>query len=229
MNYDSSVMVKLQALLKMNVANGCTVHEMETALSLAHKLALKHKIDLANLPVQDGIKFVPDEMVNSQYMAGYKTMPDSWKFICSLLQNHFNVKTVYLPGTTKIDIIGTRHDVDFAIYVFEYLRAEFKVLWAVEKMEQDLRESSRDSFMYGLYKGLDEKLSKVEEEAKEEQGYASYALVLVDDKARLGAKLLALYPRLGKVSGKMNLGDSDAIERGKEKGAGINIRKPLAK
>jgi len=60
-----------------------------------------------------------------------KTLNPAVLMILSLLQSHFNVKTILMPDGwgTPVDIIGAPADIDFAIHAFNFLPETFFRCW----------------------------------------------------------------------------------------------------
>ena len=61
--------------------------------------------------------------------------------ILSLLQAHFNVRTILMHGRDKtpVDIIGAPEDVDFAVYALAFLRETFFRCWNEFKRRRTTR------------------------------------------------------------------------------------------
>lgn len=228
---DETLIKKLQALLRVRTDRGASQNEMEIALAAAQRMAIKHKIDLAT---------ICDESTEDESLGGeiirkiFKTTfesetrePACSLYVCAILKKFFSVKLVALKPGVKLAVIGKESDVDFAIYVYAYLRGTFNKLWYVEKDLYEYNDSSRDSFFRGLYDGLQTKLADVQMEM-EKEAPEKYALVLVADESKLVAKLKEFYPSLRQEKAKFGKYDHSAYESGKEQGGKVGINKPLS-
>jgi hypothetical protein len=91
--------------------------------------------------------------------------------ILSILQAHFNVKTILMPGGrgTPVDIIGAAADIDFAIYAFNYLRQTFFRCW--NEFKRTHANPDKASYYRGLRDGLNAELKAAKQRA--EQSYAA--------------------------------------------------------
>ena len=87
--------------------------------------------------------------------------------ILSLLQSHFNVKTILMPDGrgTPVDIIGAPADIDFAIYAFNFLRQTFFRCW--NEFKRTHANPDKASYYRGLRDGLNAELKAAKQRAEE--------------------------------------------------------------
>lgn len=102
--------------------------------------------------------------------------------ILSILQAHFNVKTILIPNGrgTPVDIIGAAADIDFAIYAFNYLRQTFFRCW--NEFKRTHANPDKASYYRGLRDGLNAELKAAKQRAEQRQ---AYGLVVVDQEAAI--------------------------------------------
>lgn len=224
------IMQRLEALLRLRTDRGATQAEMETAMAMATKIAFKYRINLEEVrPDEQGNIKVGIDMVKRSF----RTLnPESHRFIVNILNKFFGVKCCDdYKGCNNLFVVGTPLDVDFAIYVYAFLRFTFKKLWEWQKYEDCLEENkvNRNSFYLGLHAGLVEKLG--EEKVKAEMEASSVncrAMVLVDEHAvALQNKFLAEFPNTHKATAKSYAVNSAVHSTGKEVGKSLSINKAL--
>ena len=116
--------------------------------------------------------------------------------------------------TNFIHFIGEETNVQVAVYVYEFLSKEYKVLWNSFKERTSSLKSSKESYYHGLTWGIKEQLKKSQKAAQQE-----YGLVLVNDAA-LEKFVTDLYPKLKKTSSNANVGDQAATQAGLNDGHG---------
>jgi hypothetical protein len=150
--------------------------------------------------------------------------------ILSLLQGHFNVKTILMPNGrgTPVDIIGSPADIDFAIYVFHYLRQTFFRCW--NEFKRVHANPDKASYYRGLRDGLNTALKEAKQRAEESYGSddrQTYGLVLVDQQAAIKQYVDEHYGKLRKRSGARRKMHSGSYAAGESKGRTIQINRPL--
>ena len=150
--------------------------------------------------------------------------------ILSLLQWHFNVKTILMPDGrgTPVDIIGAATDIDFAIYAFNYLRQTFFRCW--NEFKKTHANPDKASYYRGLRDGLNAELKAAKHRA--EQSYAAdqrqtYGLVIVDQQAAITRFVDENYGKLRSRTQRRKNVHSGSYSAGETKGRTIQINRPL--
>jgi hypothetical protein len=229
---------KLRKLLRMSASTN--EHEAALALSRAQEIAVRHQIDLASVRVEDRPKqTVEKEMVS-------ETHNKQQKFIHWLLRGHFNVHLVWVGGSKKRQVwfIGEKTDILFAQWVSEYLTGEFPRLWLAYKRRNMIQaDTARVTYYYGLWQGLDAKLTAAKQEAfaakmsevKQESGEErasvvgqSYALAIVDRKKNVEQAVKEFFPNT--IKGRktsIKIRDTNAQYAGVSAGRNINLNRPI--
>ena len=165
---------KVKNLLQLSQSDNQA--EAELAAQRANELLTKY-----NLSMQDVMKdrSYMKQTIDSGSMRDNK-LDD---YALAIINQYFFVKVVTSPGSVKwkrtrrIHIMGTKSNVEIAIYTYVFIRTKFNILWLQYKKENGLGQSSKNSYLYGLYKGLWDKLYETRQHVQQETG-----LVVVNDK-----------------------------------------------
>jgi pyruvate carboxylase len=243
---------KIKKLLtRAETSKGSTQAEAESALMMAQRLALKHGIDLASVDMTEdtsaGEPIIQQPFRPTREGGGLcaARLPSCHKFITWILKSYFGVKVIEctnwekyedkgkkMEGAVKsLSIIGRQTNVHIAIYVYGFLHREFMDLWHKHRKVIDAPMSSRNSFFYGLYQGLSEKLEvekgKVEAEAQaelESKGNKEVQMILIGEKEKVEQAVKGFHPRLRyfKVS-EGNVEDHGSLYEGRRAGKKIKI------
>ena len=135
--------------------------------------------------------------------------------------------------------VGKKSDIQIAQYVQQFLNQEFFRLWHNYKKINNARTEERNSYFWGLYRGLDEKLKKTEQsvvqDIRAERGEECYqkiennfALMRLSDKNRVDTAVGKFFPKLGKAkSTGVFANRPDTVQHGFRDGGKINLRQPL--
>jgi dimeric dUTPase (all-alpha-NTP-PPase superfamily) len=234
---------KIKKLLR--VATSSNQHEAELAMAHAQKLGILHNIDISSINAFDEKKeeekYTKDD-VNCGQRYGITQRFANW-----ILEKHFNVKII-LSGSRhfgkSIHIIGKTSDVEFAKYLNDYLQETFMRIWHSERKIKNYAVRERESFLYGLYLGLNQKLDENKKEVEEqkfiqisnekgeEEGEKvkhSYSLMIVNDKEKLQAKVGDYFPHLRKGgSYRVRTRNYDVVNDGMAKGRTIRTNMAIA-
>jgi hypothetical protein len=244
METSSQVIEKLRKLLRLS--ESANEHESALALQRAQELALKHKIELASIAKHDEPASASEGPVGRQART-YRRKAMSQRYITPIISRYFNVKLVYGSGSghKKVWYIGTRSDIEFAKYVYDFLDLEYKRLFlrACDENGWDtVSVSTRTNYYYGLYQGLNKKLHDAKQQAEENsirsvamssgQSNADvankYALAIRKNELAVQHAVRQFFPHLRSSSGGgINIRHSDAVSVGNRDGARINISRPL--
>ena len=239
LNIPDSLVSKLQKLLRLG--NSDNPNESDLALTKAKQLAVENGIDLAAIQLYDKTK--PVEKIERQDVILESARKSITQHsVTRILQNHFNTKILYSGGRyqgVRLIFIGTKTDIEFAVYLNSYLNGEFMRRWRnYYKKTPGARLEERNSFIYGLESGLREKLNAATQTAQKdklasygEQATAignQYALMVVNHKERLEQAVKDMFPKLGKAyGGKTSRHFNDAFQSGKTEGKTINTNRAL--
>jgi hypothetical protein len=239
---------KLIGCLSKAKDSAATPAEVETAMAMAQKLAIKHRIDLSTVSVEDsGLDArSQEEMVEESIRTGkgYRRPPAS-KYLISILLQFFSVEILQGSGrnSSNLSFIGRSSDVAFAKYAYEYLHRAFGVQWVKYKRDYNAPMSQRNSFYIGVYEGVCKALAAAKEQderqllleaaaaaAKDVAKVSdSYQLMVVTEKDLRRKFMEEGHPVLRKS--KWSYGNHEsgfAREKGQQAGEQIKVNQPLA-
>jgi hypothetical protein len=231
MRNQNDILDKIRKLLRLaDRSRGSTENEAKVALAKAQELMTRHNIDSALLRMERGESGGASFTVNKGKVDLPKTLNPADIMILSLLQSHFNVKTILMPDGrgTPVDIIGAAADIDFAIYAFHYLRQTFFRCW--NEFKRTHANPDKASYYRGLRDGLNAELKAAKQRA--EQSYASdqrhaYGLVVVDQQAVITRFVEENYGKLRNRNTRSRRLHSGSYVAGETKGRTIQINRPL--
>jgi hypothetical protein len=231
MKSESDILDKIRKLLRLaDRSRGSTENEAKVALAKAQELMTRHNIDSALLRMERGESGGASFTVNKGNLDLPKTLNPADLMILSILQAHFNVKTILMPNGngTPVDIIGAAADIDFAIYVFNYLRQTFFRCW--NEFKKSHANPDKASYYRGLRDGLNAELKAAKERA--EQSYAAdqrraYGLVVVDQETVITRYVADNYGKLEKRNQRRRSLHSGSYVAGETKGRTIQINRQL--
>ncbi len=181
-----STVAKLLAL-----AESGNEHEARSAMSAAHRLMLKHNLDLQA------------SAASSDYGFRHLGKPtgrtdEARRVLAGILADFFFVEVIWVPiwraregkRGSVLEICGTAENLEIASYTHDFLLRTAARLWVEYKREQGMtRNAERRTFVSGVMCGFRERLES-DRQRNVEQG-----LVWVGDAA-LGSYLRARHPRI---------------------------------
>jgi len=236
------VVNKIRKLLALGHSNN--QNESELAMTKAKKLALEHEIDLSLIDAFAGQKEEP--ILRGEGVGVGQRESTCQKYINWLLRDHFNVRIVNSGSRfwgRSIVFIGKRRDIDIATYVHGFLNSEMPRLWHRFYKQNGGPLSQKQSYLYGIYKGLSEKLEQSVRETEQNKfdeikalrgveygttAQNSWALTVKSNREKLEEKLGEFYPHLRKSSrSTININSMGAMNAGKAAGRQINLNRPI--
>lgn len=219
MNIDK-IIEKVQKLLAL--ATSANPNEAETAAKMAQSLLDRFNLDMMSVKRD---KSFSEHRVRET--TGRLKFEDSMALI--LLNEFFHIKsfirTQYQgrnPQTwtkmfnREMIMVGEKHNVQIAEYVFNFLSKQFAAQWKVYKKENGLKEKAKRSYMLGLKNGLRKKLLDQRTGVLEEKGLVAMPTdhdleKFMNDQYRL------------KPANLVNLINSEQYRKGLEDGKNIHI------
>lgn len=237
-NISSDLLDKLRKILALCDSN--MEGERDAALLKAQELAIKYSIDLAAI---EPFREEKQEPITKDAIEAGRRLPVTQRFVSWILANHFSVRVIYSGGRyggRRLVLVGDKTDIEFAKFVNSFLNNEFMTRWRTYKIANNAPTSSRNSFIYGAYNGLNAKLSESRKKNETEsfaalpadkrgEAQTSYALTVVSKKERIEKAVNEFFPRLG-TAARSSAGRhcSNAFDSGIQAGRQINIARPLA-
>jgi hypothetical protein len=212
---DKTVLIKIQKLLSL--ANSDNEHEARLAAEKANALLIKH-----NLTMQQA-KDVSEDYENTVLDLG-KRAPVVTKYINSIVLKHFFVELIRSRryGKSTISVLGTKTNVEIAVYVHSYLTIQFESLWKAYKARTGVDASAKQSYWMGLFRGLDAQLSAQRAAVQRETG-----LVVVKDMGLEKFKASQFNQLTKSAKTNVNIKDTNAMAAGREDGAKMRITKAM--
>lgn len=238
-------------LIKMLVlAKNGDEGEAANAMAAAQRYALKHQIDMASIEMEGlgeskgtlGTSNEPFISTDHKTAEGDCRRPPSHKFISWTLCRHFRVDIITYSGrhASKICVVGRKSDVAFAIYAYDFLVNTFNKLWRSYKQTSYASPDERNSYFYGLYVRLHDKLEKAAAETVRQElaqfgertteVQNKWDVMVVQESDLLKQAIKDQHPTLKYV--KRGIGDINsqrAVSDGIRDGESIEINRPLTK
>lgn len=240
MNIPIEALEKLKKLLRLSKSPN--EHESALAMQRAQEIALRYAVDLASVSAND--QKPSDRNIEQEKVS--KKATRYRKMIIWILQNHFSVKIVYDGGSSARDIwyIGTKSDIEFAQWVYNFLDEEFPRLWKRYSVSTYVPDNERTTYFYGVYQGLNAKLDENKKkivseriaEIASENGVGAaqttsnnYAIAVRDNKVAIDKAMKSFFPDLGKgVRSRITLRSNGTHSAGMSAGRSINLNRPIS-
>jgi hypothetical protein len=223
---DDRIMDRVAKILALK-ANAGTAEEAEAAASMAQKMAFKYNLDLD--AIEEGR--TNNRTGTRNVVRGRLELGNSAPYLVDLIdaiaQNNF-CKVVLHGTSTRISIVGERHNILICDYLYAYLRREIDQLaargWEVAKMTAySSAQPWKKSFRLGAVHGVSTALGRQRKADVIEAGGAGTALVVRKDQ-ELNDALAEIFPYLGTAKvRKIRVGEG--YSEGVAAGRNINIRR----
>jgi hypothetical protein len=160
---------KLQALLNMTVANGCTESEALVAAGKAAEL-----LQRCGLSMQELKAGAPDQLCHQNSLScGLPRYTHEVRFLAPIIAEFTKTKTWISHTNTEVQVtfFGLKADVQIASYLFDVFRTametEWAVYWGYWGAEPNVnRRTTRRSFMFGIIKRLQARIGELIEKTK---------------------------------------------------------------
>lgn len=227
MNNDSKLIDRLKKLLAL-AGNNPSQSEAEAALSKAQAIAIEHGIDLAMIgETENEEEIVRDEMEFGQ------RLPTVNNYVTNVLVKFFNVRIITSGsryGGRKLIFVGKQSDINTAKYVYGWLSDTMVRCWHNYYKNNDVQLSHKQSYLFGFYNGLVNKLDinkyRIEKEKlKTDDDKSKYAVATVNLEKKIQSFIDDEFPRLRTSASKRITMDSNSYNRGLNDGINCNIAK----
>ena len=176
------IISKIMKLMELgNEEKNSNPHEREAATRMAAKMMAEYSIDFADLrsgkPKEDvfvtiTVDGTSDRKVDFESALAYYI---AVAFDCQMINTYRN-------GPWQIAFVGTKNDLEIAVFFFKYLR---RTLFAMAKLKypKDVR-GARRNYAYGLTKTIGERLEELYKKREEFIPSDCRALVVVKKEDR---------------------------------------------
>jgi len=218
---------KLKKLLAL-AGNNPSQQEAEAALAKAQSLAIENGIDLALI----GSNEQEDDIVQDEMEFGGR-LPTVNVYITNVLTQFFNVRIITSGGRNsgrKLIFVGKQSDINTAKYVYGWLSDTMVRCWHNYYKNNDVALSHKQSYLFGFYNGLVNKLDvnkyRVEKEKlKTTEDKSKYAVATVNLEKKIQSFIDDEFPNLRSSATKRISVDTNSYNRGVNDGFVCNIAK----
>lgn len=212
---------KIKKCLQL-AGNNSSAHEVENALKMAQRLALKAGINIEDIELDSAKRKAEIEQDGIDQTT--KTCP-SWRYyICKIIADNFRTSVYIAKGhrESSLKVIGLPEDVQITKEVFAYaenayLRLSKQYIDEVKKtrsLDRSLSIRLKNDYFHGFKKGLEEAFA---ENVKE--------LGLIVLKPEEVGEWISDNCRTNRVAGVKRLGNQEAIGRGMNDGSFVGKSK----
>jgi hypothetical protein len=217
-----SIVTKIKKLLALSRDNA-NEHEAAAAAGKAQALLFEHNLSVADVTVD--LDHDPIEKAEQILKATRTTI--SWKrALYHAIAEHNFCQVCYMPGTTKVDIVGKQSNIEVVNYLYAFLEREILRLAQEAAQSQLTRKASYvNSFCYGAVCVVNARLR--EERKRSEATHAESKALVVQMDALVVSAFKQHFPSV--VSTRASAPSNGlGYHAGREAGRGINIRQGVA-
>ena len=219
---DSTLLSKIEALLRLSTDDGATEDERDVALKKAHQLMDKHKIDMSRLNPDAYDESGPTNELHSMHEMKWPLQQAS---LATVMQDLFYVRVLRSKKGREqwLRVIGREEDIAVFIPIWKAVSMHMmnkKAQAAAEYAEKNGRGPSRSwhhAFLRGYIAGLYMTVERLVNER--DRNPDVYAIVKVSD-SELDEAVKALKPRTIKHT---TVKDSDGLYSGVEAAEGAPL------
>lgn len=118
----NEILERVKKLLTLaDPSRGATPEEAATAAAKAQALLYEHNLSMADMTTHE----TPGEYENANTLLRSDRHNLSWhrRLVYAIAKTHF-CSAIQYPGTLKMALIGKRGDIEFCLWLYEYLQAE---------------------------------------------------------------------------------------------------------
>lgn len=214
---------KIKKLLALSQSEN--THEAEAATLKANEYLIKYNLKGLQENGPSGKNPLKEDHLGETVVATVltaKRMNATLNGLYDVLQ-FFHVQPVFnrTGEGVKLDVVGSRLNVEVADYVAKFLQAEFEILWKKAQRDLGLKGiKKKNSYLLGVANGLSLKL-KAERQTLQSSTQGKDLLVL---EGQLKERVRMAFPRLSRQQSSQAALDSQALQRGRQDGSSIQIR-----
>jgi len=217
---DDARLGKIHKLLAL-ADNNPDEHEAQAAFARASELMLKYNLDGVRAPTRD---------YTYRYLGKPSGRTPHYRYqIAAILQEFFFVQCIWVDSYdvrrgvrgSRLEVMGTRANVDMAEYVHDCLQRQCLSLWRRFKREREIRDRrAKRHYLDGLLAGFRRQLMQSQSESAER------GLVWIGDP-ELNAFARERYPRTTRTRLDA-VGHSEVRSEGVRAGERIRLHQPVA-
>lgn len=232
---DSSISRKLEKLLSL--AQSANENEALLAMKKVQELYEKYNINR----IHSGIE---PEFFSLIINFKKKNVPSTYIHIASLIQSHYFVNVVFSElydplcdeSYKTIEILGTRHNIIMAEYIFYFLKERMESIWSSYQNDKKISNKYKLSFQKGLLVGFRKKLDLIKKEKIQKESVAKFVdnqlinhqLIKIED-LKLNEFTKKMFPNISKINSSSQQVYSEHYNQGQNEGKKIILNKPVSK
>jgi len=227
-----NILEKIKKLIRLGT-NNANEHEAELAMMKAQEIAIQNDIDIATISQGEENQKSREFVKNDKDMG--QRLPICHKFVSSIIRMFFNVEIVMCGGRyngRSLSFIGEADKVEFATWAYSYLNDVFINSWRTYKIKNSCPLAYRETYLFGLFKGLKDKLQKQKEELEknmQKEICEKYSIVLVNSEKELKEATNNFFNNLKTSKSKtINVRNAAIAQDGFDDGQKINLNKVIA-
>ena len=232
-NDDITILRKVEKLLSL--AQSANEHEALLAMEKVQDLYAKYNIKR----LQEGTE---SQFYSLVINFKKKTTPSTFLHIASLIQGHYFVNVIFSElydplcdeSHKTIEILGTRHNVLMAEFVFYFLKERIDTLWVNYQKEKFIQGRYKLSYQKGILVGFQSKLNNIKKEREKniinnnmKEVESIHSLIKIED-TKLNEFTKKMFPRLCKKDSSSSRVYSEHYDEGKTEGKKITLNKPMS-
>jgi len=215
---------RAQKLLAL--AQSDNIHEAALALAKARQLLAHQDMREADL--------LGEDVICIPIVLGTQRVSGVTRRLFGLISGFFPVSvietTLYDPWRDRempmFELLGRRGAADFAAHAWHFLAERLEHLWWQQRRDGGGGRRDRDSFMFGVLRGVDEVLRQ--SQAEEARTPAGRALIAVDADPAVAARVRRRYPHLRRRTLAGRMVTHDQYQQGIEAGRRIKIHEAVS-
>ena len=225
---DGEIIRRIRGLLALgDTTKNPSVQQAAAAAAKAQELMLKYNIAQAQIDLEG------EETERISAVGVHTPQRSHWQrslYECIARTNF--CRSLYTPGSTKMELIGRRHNVELVSWMFEYLvraiKTETEALWEIQTLcyPETRGRKWRHSFALGAQHAIARRLRAQRRRDQMAVGADSQALVVGMDR-EVAVWIEEAYGRLGRAQARGVTIDGGAFSHGKTFGATVALNRPV--
>ena len=222
MSQIDTILNRVKKLLALTIERGATPEEAATACAKAQELLFEHNLSMSQVDTSEfGIPSEKIENVEVNLDANTRTIGWKRSLLNCIAKNNF-CSSLYVPGTTKMHIVGKPSNVQVVEYMSVTIGAEIERLGRhAVKFVLTKKAAYITSFCNGATSTVISRLN--EQERMNRTANAQSTALVVQSKGEIDKAFNAFFPRTTTVSRRRSVSDIGGYNAGREAGKNIGI------
>jgi hypothetical protein len=223
---EQKIIEKITKLLAL--ATSPVEAEAKLAATRAQELLVKYNLTMTQVEKQQGRAASDEKFIHKEMFSQCRKSTEDL-YVLSLLGQFFFVAVVnryaYINGKKVFgySLLGRHHNVKIAEYMYDFLKMQFKQLFASYRERTGCPVTSKKDYYYGLYCGLHHQLIGARSRIETETG------LVVSDETELMAFMRSQFKNVrDSESHQQQISDRNAVATGIEQGKNMVIARGVA-